>query len=244
MIETRSQLTSASRQRGFSLIELLVVIAILSIVVGAIFTQIDQVQQRSVSEQSKLDEFQEARDFVDQFFRDINQVGVPNGRTVPVPIPLSAATCEATVTVACGLVLAQDDAISFEGALYGTGTIQTVTYQLNGTGACPTCLQRSQVDKGNAAIFGTQVNGVAIDPASGQTTVPIFTYFDTKGTKLATPVLGASLAQIKTIQINLVISDPSVRDLKTMQAIQVPFQGEVSINNCSMMANSQPMSCF
>ena len=228
MIETRSQFASASRQRGFSLIELLVVIAILGIVVGAIFTQIDQVQQRSVSEQSKLDEFQEARDFVDQFFRDINQVGVPNGRTV-------------SVGAARGVVTADANAISFDAALDGSGAVQTVTYEVNGSLSagtpCPFCLQRSQVPQGAAPIWGTQVNAV-------DTTNPIFAYFDIKGNPLATPVTGAKLAQIKTIQISLVISNDSVRDLKTMQPIQVPFQGEVSINNCSMMANSQPMSCF
>jgi len=30
----------------------------------------------------KLDNFQEARDFVDQFFRDVNQIGYPNSRMV------------------------------------------------------------------------------------------------------------------------------------------------------------------
>ena len=35
-------------------------------------------QQRLVDEETKLDDFQQARDFVDQFFRDINQIGTPN----------------------------------------------------------------------------------------------------------------------------------------------------------------------
>src|SRR3981189_2874642 len=70
------------RHRGFSMIELMLVLVILSIVVGGIFAQMDQAQQRAYAERIKLDNMQEARDFVDQFFRDINQIGYPNIRTV------------------------------------------------------------------------------------------------------------------------------------------------------------------
>jgi hypothetical protein len=31
--------------------------------------------------------------------------------------------------------------------------------------------------------------------------------------------------------------------MKTNKAIQTSFEGEVSLNNCSMAALSQPMSC-
>ena len=56
-------------QQGFSLIEMMVVVLILGIVSAGLFVQIDMAQQRAFSEQIKLDNFQEARDFVDQFFR-------------------------------------------------------------------------------------------------------------------------------------------------------------------------------
>src|SRR5713226_10085689 len=71
-----------NRQVGFSLLELMVAVLILGIVTGGIFAQIDLAQQRAFSEQVKLDNFQEARDFVDQFFRDVNQIGYPNSRMV------------------------------------------------------------------------------------------------------------------------------------------------------------------
>jgi prepilin-type N-terminal cleavage/methylation domain-containing protein len=67
----------AAKQRGFSLLELLLVIAILSLIVGAVFSQMGDAQQRLNAEEMKLGDFQEARDFVDQFFRDINQAGTP-----------------------------------------------------------------------------------------------------------------------------------------------------------------------
>ncbi len=69
-------------QHGFSLIEMMIAVAVMAIVSAGILDQMDAAQQRNYSEQLKLDNFQEARDFVDQFFRDINQVGYPNSRLV------------------------------------------------------------------------------------------------------------------------------------------------------------------
>jgi prepilin-type N-terminal cleavage/methylation domain-containing protein len=71
-----------NRQNGFSLLEMMLVLLIFSVVSGGIFLQLNTAQQRAFSEQVKLDNFQEARDFVDQFFRDINQIGYPNSRMV------------------------------------------------------------------------------------------------------------------------------------------------------------------
>jgi hypothetical protein len=119
---------------------------------------------------------------------------------------------------------------------------------INGSGTCGLCLQRSQIAKlaGNpltgqgAPIWGTEVNDVI--------TTPIFTYFDTNGNQiLALPAdinaNGAVLASVKTIHIALTIQNNAVIDLKTKQPIQTNFEGEVSLNNCSMAANGAGMSC-
>src|SRR5262252_2406514 len=68
--------------RGFSLVEMLLVVLLLGLVCGAIYRQMAVVQQRARTEQVKLDYLQESRDFVDQFFRDINQIGYPSGRMI------------------------------------------------------------------------------------------------------------------------------------------------------------------
>ena len=65
-------------QNGFSLIELLVVVFLLSILVGAIFSQIDKAQIRYRVEDQKLDLTQQERDFIDQFTRDLHQAGYPS----------------------------------------------------------------------------------------------------------------------------------------------------------------------
>jgi len=54
-------------QHGFSLIEMMLVVAIMGVISAGILSQMNEAQQRGYSEQVKLDNFQEARDFVDQF---------------------------------------------------------------------------------------------------------------------------------------------------------------------------------
>jgi prepilin-type N-terminal cleavage/methylation domain-containing protein len=251
-----------SRQRGFSMIELMIVVGILSIVIAGIFTQMDQAQQRAYTERIKLDNMQEARDFVDQFFRDINDIGYPNVRMIDVaslswnPVLTTPPTYgwnnlyANDNRIAIGLVKIDNAAIQFEADTNGDGNVQSVQYKINGNGNCALCLQRSQVDKvpGNPLSvppsWGTEVND-ALNPI-------IFTYFKADGTQIPSASLpldisslaGAqTLASIKTIKISLLISNPVIVDIQTRKTIQTSFEGEVSLNNCSMAASGQPMSC-
>src|SRR5258708_36881879 len=61
---------------------MMILVAIMGIISAGILSQMNEAQQRGYTEQVKLDNFQEARDFVDQFFRDINQIGYPSSRLV------------------------------------------------------------------------------------------------------------------------------------------------------------------
>jgi prepilin-type N-terminal cleavage/methylation domain-containing protein len=250
-----------NREKGFSLLEMMVVVLILGVVSAGLFLQIDTAQQRAFSEQIKLDNFQEARDFVDQFFRDVNQVGYPNSRMVDTTSASwsPALTTQTTYSwaspyvndnrLAMGLVKIDANEIRFEGDMNGDGVVQSVIYMVNGSGNCPLCLQRSQVDKvsadplaGQSQNWGTETNDVINNP--------IFSYFKADGTQVtALPVdistsAGAqTIASIKTIQISIIIRNNTVLDPKTRQPIETTFQGEVSLNNCSMAAAGAPMSC-
>jgi len=235
-------------ERGHTLVELLVAVGILGLVTAGVFGQLNTAAQRIYTEQVKVDNFDQARDFVDQFFRDINQIGYPNGRIVT-----NLANGINDTRVAVGLVKISPTSIWFEGDINGTGVVQEVQYQINGSGTCDLCLQRSAVPKitGNPltgqspADWGTEVNDL--------TTPIIFTYFDVNGAQITPPAApggydinnnGQQLASVKTIHISLTIQDPNVTDPKTHAQIQTSFEGEVSLNNCSLAANAvNPMSC-
>jgi prepilin-type N-terminal cleavage/methylation domain-containing protein len=251
------------QQHGFSLLEMLLVVAIMGIISGGILSQMNSAQQRGYSEQVKLDNFQEARDFVDQFFRDINQIAYPNSRLVDTA-SISWAPALTTQTtyswaspylfdnrLAIGFVKIDANSVQFEGDMVGNGVVQSVIYKINGSGACALCLQRSEVDKisadpllGQNTNWGTEVNDVI--------TNPIFSYFKADGTAvpnsslpidISTSAGAQTLASIKTIKISLTIRNNSVIDPKTSQPIETNLEGEVSINNCSMATTGKPESC-
>jgi len=255
-------------QHGFSLIEMMLVVAIMGVISAGILSQMNEAQQRGYSEQVKLDNFQEARDFVDQFFRDINQIGYPSSRLVDTTsLTWSPALTTQTTyplaspyifdnRMAMGLVSIDANAVQFEGDMIGNGVVQSIIYQINGSGSCTLCLQRSQVDKvagnplpttsggGQGLNWGTEVNDVL--------TNPIFSYYKADGTRIPNTSLPVDistsggpqiLASIKTIKISLTIRNNTVIDRKTSQAIETNFEGEVSINNCSMATTGQATSC-
>jgi prepilin-type N-terminal cleavage/methylation domain-containing protein len=253
-----------NRQYGFTLLEMMISLLILGIVSAGIFTQINNAQQRAFSEQIKLDNFQEARDFVDQFFRDINQIGYPSLRMIDTtaawsPALLTQAAAGTTYNwaspyindnrLSMGLVRVDANEIRFEGDMNGDGVIQSIIYMVNGSGSCTLCLQRSQADKvsanvltGQSTNWGTEVNDVISST--------IFSYYRADGTQvttlpadISTSAGATALASIKTIQVSLIIRNNNVIDPKTLQPIETTFQGEVSLNNCSMAASGQAMSC-
>ncbi|GAC1431435.1 MAG: hypothetical protein NVS1B11_11970 [Terriglobales bacterium] len=143
-------ISTASDEQGFSLIELLIVILILSIVMGSAMRVITVATQRSQIEQSKVDLSQEAREFVDEFERDIHQSGYPNCKMFN-----TGAVCDLTqATIAAGLVSVSSTAITFEGDVDGDGTVNSVTYRLVDSagnyppaGTCPCTIERSQIPK-------------------------------------------------------------------------------------------------
>ena len=244
---------SFPRQDGFSLLEMLLSMLILTLTMGVVFEQLSAAQYRTANEQAKLDDFQQVRDFVDQFFRDINEIGDPNSRIFDLSggtwSPALASPVVNDSRFAIGLVKIDNNGIQFEASVNGISTVQSIQYVVNGSGNCSLCLQRSQADKvtgspftGQSTNWGTEVNDLVSNP--------IFKYYDTTGTQITSlPVdistaAGANtIATVKTIQINLRVNDPTVIDLQTGKAIEGVFEGEVSLNNCSMASSGQAMSC-
>lgn len=138
------------RQRGFSLIEMMVTVAILSIVLAVVFNEIDKVQKRYRTEEAKLDIFQEARNFMDRFIRDLHSAGYPGVRMYQTGV-ITLNPPEFDNRVATGLVSVSATNLVFEADVDGDGQVDSVRYTLVPSGGqCPCVLRRSQVVKINA----------------------------------------------------------------------------------------------
>jgi prepilin-type N-terminal cleavage/methylation domain-containing protein len=146
-------------QHGFTLVEMMIVTFVMGIVLAAVFSQIAEVSQRSQSETVKTDMTQEAREFVDEFERDLHQAGYPNCRMITTPLAVNNCDFTNAVvaqngSVAAGLVLVSNTEVGFEGDVDGNGTVDSVWYRIVDsagnyppTTTCPCTLQRSQVAK-------------------------------------------------------------------------------------------------
>ena len=225
-------------QAGFSLIELMVSILILVVVMGAIFSQVDNIQINAKRESVKLDLTQESREFVDQFARDIHMSGYPISKLYQTNGGINDQH------VAVGLVEASPTALRFEGDVYGDGNVYSVVYAYFATDPndpnCP-CLRRSVLQKvagdprgtptgaQTAPRYYTQVQNV-IDPAG--MAQGIFTYFQADGTVID-PGTGidvinnqATIQQIDAIKVNL----------NTLSKQYDPQTGRQTVNNIATIA--------
>jgi len=144
---------AAGRQRGFSLIELIVAMGILTIVLGVVFNEIDKVQKRYRTEEAKLDIFQEARNFMDRFVRDLHSAGYPGVRMYQTTVsPAMQVPPENDSRVATGLVSVSATDLRFEADVDGDGQVDSVRYTLTPNGGqCPCVLRRSQTIKLNTS---------------------------------------------------------------------------------------------
>jgi len=220
---------------------------LMSIIVGAIVSQIAVMQQRSRGEQAKVDIFQESRDFVDQFVRDAHQAGYPSTHmfdtTTWTTAPASPIYTDARL--AAGIILMGPSEIKFEGDVEGDGEVDIVDYKLVAAGNnCP-CLQRAAVDKiSGTAVFSNEVQNVQ---SAGTTADPIFVGYTAAGTavtvaNLTTLANQQALATIKTVAIRLK-TKAGVVDPGTGLAAESTLSGQVTIVNCSLAATGQSNSC-
>jgi prepilin-type N-terminal cleavage/methylation domain-containing protein len=231
------------KPRGFSLIEILIVLVVLLTVTGVIFQVIKLVTQRSSTEQTKLDMFQEGREFMDQMSRDLRQAGYPNPRNFS-PSVLTQTPVANDFHAAAGVVQVGTGDLWFEGDVDGTGTVSVIRYHLDTstTNNCP-CLKRSQLPK---------ING---DPLTGQTTavyqvevqgVQNTTIFSARsdGSAVGLPIAfsSTSMAGVDTIQAVVTLQalaiDPATRTKPVATLVST-----VKLNNCSQAASGASLSC-
>ena len=171
------------------------VVLLLTIVVGALFTQIDRAQVRYRVEDQRLDMTQQEREFIDQFVRDLHQAGYPAAS-------MYAAGVAAPNSVAggmYGLISISSTDIQIEGDMDGNGQVEAVEYSYDST--CQ-CIRRIWQPKGapTSATNFTQVQGVIT------TSQDIFSAYTNSGASvdLSGPVIDATtLKSIKSVRITL-----------------------------------------
>jgi prepilin-type N-terminal cleavage/methylation domain-containing protein len=231
---------------GFSLLELMIVLVILLTITGAIFQLINLVTERSATEQTKVDMFQEAREFMDQMSRDMRAAGYPNPRDLD-PSVLTQNPIMDDFHGAVGLVKVDTGDLWFEGDVDGSGTVSVVQYHLDTstTGNCP-CLRRSQLPKVNGDPLTGQTTPVYQVEVQGVLNTNIFSAY-TNGTSLGLPVTtatatGTTLAQVDTVQALLTLQAANL-DPQTRQKPVTTLVSTVRLNNCNQAAIGYKTSC-
>jgi prepilin-type N-terminal cleavage/methylation domain-containing protein len=210
-----------ANQNGFTLIELLMVVLLLSIVVGAVFSQIERAQVRYKVEDQRTDLTQQEREFIDQFTRDLHQTGYPSVNMFAPGVAVNS--------VAVGLLSLTANDVIMEGDVDGDGIVETVEYSYYdgsvwagpGPNPCP-CMRRSSLAKGAA---GPATNFTQVQNVIG---AAFFTAFDKNGTTIPLPAVDPS--KVKSIQITLTTQGIS-NDNDSHQSIQVTMTGMARLVN-------------
>jgi type II secretory pathway pseudopilin PulG len=209
MMQTRAH----AGWKGFTLLELMLSMFMLLVVTGAVFEQINQMQKKSSSEAMKIDQSQQAREFVDQTVRDLHMSGFPGASMYSNPQDLTK--------VAKGLVSVSPTQILFEGDVNSDGNVYSVNifYVANDPNDpnCP-CIRRSAVQK----LFPDSLNE-GLGPytetshvfppgtSAGQSGEDLFAYYDQNGNPvnigpgadISTQNGISTISTIKTVKINL-----------------------------------------
>jgi type II secretory pathway pseudopilin PulG len=239
----------SSNARGFSLVEMMMAIIVMMIVIGGIFGVIDVVNQRSYTEQSKLDMFQEAREFMDQMSRDLHQAGYPSAHHYVEGTVITASPAVNDTHNAVGIVKVDSGDLWFEGDVDGTGKVSVIRYHLDTStdNGCP-CLRRSQLDKVEGNPVGGQSAEVYQVQVTGVQNEDIFSAFarGTTGTPIDLPVdfnsNATDVASVDTIKVVLSLRSPRI-DPKTRLHPQTTLVATAKLNNCSQAATNFAMSC-
>jgi prepilin-type N-terminal cleavage/methylation domain-containing protein len=247
MNKRKSKPRETMPMRGFTLLETLVALIVMSVMMTAVLTQIGQIQQRARAEQVKLDIFQQSREFMDQFQRDLRQAGYPTLRMFDTTAwsPALASPSSGDSRIAVGITKIAADEIVFEGDADGDGQVDVLDFKRVTTGDnCP-CLQRSQVLKsGGGTTFSTEVQNVQ---SAGTSADPLFVGYTGLGTAvtsadMTTTAGQQALASVKTVQFTMKVKS-DIKDLKTNVAPETSLAGQVLLRNCSLAAAHQYNSC-
>ena len=221
----------------------MIVLVLLFVILGAIFKVVNLSMERSVTEQTKLDMFQEGREFMDQMARDLRLAGYPNRHNFGVGVLGTPDTNDHRAAV--GIVKIASGELQFEGDIDGSGAVSVIHYLLDSTGTnCP-CLKRSQLAK---------IDG---DPLNGQTTEAY--QIEVQGVMNTNIFKAYNSAAVVTLPVNITNNDLTVSAIDTVQATLTLHAANIDpqthvkpvttlvttvrLNNCSQAAIGFQTSC-
>jgi len=227
-------------RKGFSLVELMVVVLILTIIVGALFGQINRAQMRYSVETRKLDLTQQERDFIDLFARDLHTAGYPSPTIYGNRLDLGSKY------TAAGIWWISQTDLRMEADVDGDGIVEEIAYHYDdgsvpGPNACP-CLMRASTHKVDGTmpwnqpdpVYYTQVENII--PIATQ---PFFAAYSSTGAAIdistAQKLASASLTDptyqlLHTIRnVAIVFTTQAGLDQNTRQPIQVTMTGMARI---------------
>jgi len=224
----------------------MIVLIIVLIITTMIFRIINMAMQRSTTEQTKLDMFQEARQFMDQMSRDLRQAGYPSPRNMDPSLFTQDPLINDHVAAA-GIVKVSEGDLWFEGDMDGTGRVSVVRYHLDSSTdhGCP-CLKRSQLDKINGSPLTGQTAAVYEVEVQGVQNTNVFSAYN-NGTALSLPLdistdHGAVIASVDTVQAMVTLRAAAV-DPETRKKPITTLVTTVRLNNCSQAAIGFKTSC-
>jgi type II secretory pathway pseudopilin PulG len=223
----------------------MIVLTVLSVVAAVAFQVVNLLTERSSTEQTKLDMFQQAREFMDQMSRDLRQAGYPNTRNMAQSV-FTVTPAKNDHHAAAGLVKIADGDLWFEGDVDGSGVVSVIMYHLEPTGnGCP-CLKRSQLPKIDGDPLSEQTTPSYQVEVQGVQNTAIFSAYN-EGAPQTLPLditnNGAAIAGLDTVQAVLSLQAPIV-DPKTRQKPVTTLVTTVRLNNCSMASTGAQLSCL
>ncbi|HTM38836.1 MAG TPA: type II secretion system protein [Terriglobales bacterium] len=231
-------LQRCNKQGGFSLIEMMVVILVLSVIMGAVFLSINQAQKVSTSEQGKLDNTQQAREFIDQITSDLRNSGYPYKRNMsngtvdplsPNAAPQNVFNSAFDPYNAPGLIYVDNGSLWFTGNVNGvtgnqagTANVEIIRYDYAATGTnCP-CLRRTEFTRaGGDPLVDAQTIPAGAPPQleiqgvqGGNTAADaIFAVYDTAGNRVTLPIdidtAAGTIAGINSITVTMSVQSPN-----------------------------------
>jgi len=178
--------------RGFSLVELLMVLVIFSVLLGAVFSSLNEGQHGAQISKDETEMQQELQDVFSLMTSELRTTGFPPESYYDTQYLLNPGTRKNLV--AQGLVLIAPQEIRFQGDIDGDGTVDYVRYYLSGSSA-PYSLNRF----GGAIKPDGSLPGGSPQKLSEQVESFQLRYFNSSGLETS------NLADVTNIEIRLTL---------------------------------------